>query len=412
MATNGIKGWPERLWRIWDDVTERDRGFINVARRSVFDELITGEYTPLIELDSSNGLSALRDVETTTGDGAITNENGQHRLRTGATGGTAILATAERGRYQPGIEALPGIGIRRPSAPTGNVSWQAGYYDDNNGLIFGEDATGFFVKLRIAGTDQSKVYQSSMNGDRLDGTGLSGQTLDLTKPKILRMPHAWYFGGPGFMDAIEQDTDGNAYMVTMHRFGALVDKPFMEQPKLPVRAEVDSGGDATDFSLFVGGRQFGVIGRYNPNRRETAEERLGAATSTTTVPLVTFRKKTDAVNRGKSVKVSGIAVLSDVDAVAEIRLGGTISPTGNFGSVTDIPDSETAVEVDNTATSITEGQVIDKTLISGGTGNRSNLSGIRRIGLDIPDTAQVSLCVRTLNGTGTASAVFTVEEEW
>lgn len=36
MATNGIMGWPERLWRIWDDVTDRRRGYVSVGRRTVF----------------------------------------------------------------------------------------------------------------------------------------------------------------------------------------------------------------------------------------------------------------------------------------------------------------------------------------------------------------------------------------
>jgi hypothetical protein len=36
-----------------------------------------------------------------------------------------------------------------------------------------------------------KVDQSAWNGDKLDGTGASGLTLDLTKPQILWMDFEW-----------------------------------------------------------------------------------------------------------------------------------------------------------------------------------------------------------------------------
>jgi hypothetical protein len=36
-----------------------------------------------------------------------------------------------------------------------------------------------------------RVEQSAWNGDKLDGTGASGLTLDLTKPQILWMDFEW-----------------------------------------------------------------------------------------------------------------------------------------------------------------------------------------------------------------------------
>lgn len=405
--------WPERLWRLFDDTHDSAQDALRVGRPTAFGEVQTAEFYPLIELDSSNGLSVLRDIQTVTGSGSISESQGQYVLSTGATSGsTARLDTAERGRYQPGVVGLPGIGIQRPVAPTGNQFWEAGYFSDNDGLRFGEDSTGLYVRLRVGGVDKDKVYQADMNGDPLDGTGGSGLTLDLTKPTVFRMPFVWYFGGPGLMEALALDANNKPQLIVMHRFGQTANEPFIEQPKQPIRAFVSNGGDASNLDVYVGGRQFAVVGRYAPNRRETAAERIALSTTTTRKPLVSFRKKSDYKSISKSTKISGLAIAADIDTVFEILVGGIVSGGSGFGSVPDVPDAETAMEVNITATTITGGQMIDKTVFSGGSGNRTNTAGIRRLGLDIPDDTAVTLTARTVAGAGEASGVFTIEEEW
>lgn len=371
------------------------------------------EYSPLIELDSSSGLSTVyRDTVTTTNSGSVSNSNGEHNLSTGTTANsTAQLKTTERGRYMPGIVGLPGIAIRRPTAMTSDQEITWGYYDDTDGIFFGEDSTGIFVRHRHNSTDEDKVYQSNWNVDPLDGTGPSGLTLDLKKVTIFRYPFLWYGGGPAEMIAEVQDSSNKNHNVVVHRFGALEGEPFFSNPKLPIRADVDNGTTTTDVDLFVVGRQFGVLGRYNPNRRVTAEERLGVNTSTTTIPLVSFRKKNNRQDEAISVKVNGVAISTDTNSLWEIIIGGSLT-NESFGSVTRVADSETSLEVDTSATAISGGTAIDKGLAVGGQGSSSSLAGIRGLGLDIPDDTVVTLAIRTVSGTGSASTAFALEEEW
>ena len=95
---------------------------LTVKGETVFDEVNVTEATPLIELDSSNGLSTVyRDKITTTNSGAVTESNGEFKVSTGTTANsTAELATRERGRYQPGVMLQAGVAVRRRVAPTGN----------------------------------------------------------------------------------------------------------------------------------------------------------------------------------------------------------------------------------------------------------------------------------------------------
>lgn len=400
-------------WHGLADARDQIDRIVRVGTYTLFNELTVAEYTPQIELNSANGISALvRDRVVETNGGTVTAAGGEIRLRTGTTAsGSAMLESSERGRYQPGVEGVPGLGIRRPTAPTGNQEWRAGYYDDNNGFFIGEDATGVFVRLRSGGTDRDKVYQTDWNVDTLDGNGESGLTLDLDKPIIVRFPFTWYFSGPCQVDIVaHEDSSGRPHLVPVHRFYAVDNAPILQQPNLPIRAEVDNGGDETSLDLYVGGRQFAIKGRYDPSRRVTSETVFSASLDgTTIVPVLSFRKK--SAQEAKSVKVLGFSVLSADDLQMLLVLGGSLTGA-SYGSLTNIPAAETAVEVDTSATAISGGTAIYEGLALGGL-FRPALSQGERLLIDLPDDSVISLCARRVSGAGgTVTATLRVEEEW
>ena len=63
-------------------------------------------------------------------------------------------------------------------------------FDANNGIFFEDTGTGYQIVRRTYVTGSAVdnvVAQSSWNGDKLDGTGESGYTLDPTKATIMFM---------------------------------------------------------------------------------------------------------------------------------------------------------------------------------------------------------------------------------
>lgn len=69
-----------------------------------------------------------------------------------------------------------------------------GMGDERNGVFFGVDANGFKVLRRsyISGVAVDfPVYQEDFNGDKLDGTGASGITIDLTKHQLFKIQFSW-----------------------------------------------------------------------------------------------------------------------------------------------------------------------------------------------------------------------------
>ena len=386
-----------------------------------FQELLTTSFSPLIELDASNGLSLeRRDTVTTTGSGSATAANGEIVVSTGTTSGsTALLKTKERGRYQPGIAILPGIAVRIPTTPTGDGEITWGYYDEEDGFQFGVDSTGVFVRHIHNGVNEDKVYQGDWNAnDQLDGNGPTGLTLDLTRMTIYRQPGIYYGGGPWEM-VIKPNDQSNfkSRLITIHRFGVPDGEPIVGNPKLPLTAEASNGTTTTDLTVAVGGRHVSVQGRYEPNRREVPETVVGVScASGTTTPLLSFRKKSDRTSTTKSVKINGGSMRVTEAGFLKIYLNPTLTGA-SFGSLAEVPDDETACEVDTSATAMSGGVLLESVAINAESGNpnQTNISteGIQALGQDLPDGTPVTLAFDNIStSSATVDASFEVEEEW
>lgn len=384
-------------------------------RASQFNEQLMVEDTQQINLKSIYGLTLLRDIKSETGSATVTNNNVEYRLQTTASGpDVAILDSAERGRYVAGQDSVAGIGIRVSDTPTGNQYAQWGYYDDNDGFGFGVDATGIYVFSRSATTD-TKVYQTNWNADKLDGTGDSGYTLSLADGHIFHVNFSWYgFGGIEF-SVFTFDTNNNKQTETIAHRLRVTGSVSIQNPNLPLRVEVNNNGTADAFdSVYVGGRQFSTRGNYSPYTRTTGQERtsVGSITSSTYLPIVTLRRKT-GVFEHTSVRPQGFDLDINQSVYAELRVNGSLTGA-SYATPTDYTASETAVEADISATAITGGEVVWKGLIRA-TGSGPSAGGGASVPIaevDFVANQPLTLCLKAVSTTATASACLRVVEEW
>lgn len=386
----------------------------------MFGEYRVSQSFQIIELKSTHGVSAFRDITTVAGTGAITNSNGEFELSTGTTtGSTAQLDSAERGRYIPGVEAQCGLGVRLNHTFTSDQFAEWGYFDDDNGFGFGTDATGIYVFYKRAGS-KTKIYQSNWNVDKLDGSGGSGNiseyNLDLSEGHVFEIDFVWYGYGTVEWRLLINDADTQRqYSKVVHRFNPSGTNSIAD-PNLPIRAYVDNGSTSTDIDLYVGGRQFSVFTTYSPNRRVNGEYRLDQSigASTAFVPTVSFRRKTDAKSKGVSVKVAGVGIITDQDIVWELRLASSLT-SASFGTPTDVTATETAVETDTSATALTGGEFLGGGLLSAsGSGSKSKGSSEVEVVVDLPNSDSVTLCIRPVDATTspTVSVFLRWREEW
>jgi hypothetical protein len=385
---------------------------------SQFGALQTVERTPVVELKSTYGLSLLRDVVTLAGSGTVSHAGigvaSEFTMATTASGtDSAILDSAERGRYMPGSGGEIGIGIRLASATrTGSQKAEWGAFTDNNGFIFGLDATSFFVAIRNGGVD-TIIRQSAFNRDKFDGTGPSGLTLNLLNGVIYQCDFTWYGYGVIQFSVIVPDLLGTQKKFTLHEYAPTLTTSTLN-PNLPIRARIQNGGTAAAQTIYVAGRQYSITGKFAPNKRSNGHFRSASLGSigTTFLPVMSFRRKT--AFQSISAIVEGFEALADANMYWQLRLNGTLTGA-SYGTPADTTANETCMEVDTSATAITGGEILSPGGILGASArNATVISGQTSLGVVIPALQPVTLCLRRVTGAAAAldALVLRWREEW
>lgn len=408
--------WERKLFEdfssVYIDETKSVR--IQAENSSQFGEILTAQRTPIIELNSSYGVSLLRDIEVVTGSGNINaTALGEINVATGATAGSiAQLDSAEAARYIPGYGAEIGMGIRFTDVPTGDqrAIWGGKGVNGTDGIYFMYDALGLAVVLLTAGVERI-VRRADWNIDTVDGTGPSGFNLDeAVNGYIYQIDFTWYgYGGIKF--SVVGTPEGLLQRpLPIHSFTTEdYDSTSVRDPNMLVFAEVSNGATSEDFAVQVGGRQYSIVGQYKPKFRYTGDVRNTTTITTTPQPLVSFRFKEAFKNR--SVKLDGVNAINtgNNNAFFEVRSGGTLTGA-SFGTPRNYIPGETAVESDTTATAITGGSVVYPSQ-SVPTAKDSQFSFLT-LDLDLPALSTFTLVAYTLSGTTSVISGMQIREEW
>ena len=110
-----------------------------------------------------------------------------------ASGDEVIKETKRVFPYQPGkaMEILATFCFNEPKT---NLRQRVGYFGANNGIFLEQDDDTVYLVIRSKSSGsiiENRVAQSNWNVDKLDGTGNTGITLDLTKSQILFIDIEW-----------------------------------------------------------------------------------------------------------------------------------------------------------------------------------------------------------------------------
>jgi hypothetical protein len=163
---------------------------------------------------------------------------------TTTTGSKVIFQSKLYHHYTPGKSSLIFM--------TGNfiefktsVKKKLGYFDVNDGYFFQLSGSTLSVVLRskVSGSVVDNVInQSNWNYDKLDGTGSSGYTLDITKQNIFFIDFQWLGSGKvrfGFC------IDG--HLLYCHDFfhANILTVPYCRTGRLPFRFEIENTGSSS-----------------------------------------------------------------------------------------------------------------------------------------------------------------------
>lgn len=348
------------------------------------------------------------------------------RLSTGGTLANASITRQQhlRNRYQPGkaflvlLTAILGAGLA-------NVRRRIGMFDERNGLFFELDGTTLYAVRRsyVSGAAVDvREPRSAWNIDKLDGTGPSGVTLDLSAAHIFVVGGQW-LGAGAVLFAF--DIGGKIIPCHLMEHANVLLTVYMTTANLPIRYEItntDAAGSTQTMDVICASvlSEGGVEKeRGYPNSVHSLTGSGTALTGSTAVrPLLAIRPAqffptAGAIrNEGVIAPRSG-AVMATADGIVEVQY----NPTLGGGSWIDVDASNSIAQYNNTATTITTGGLVLASRPISGSNAIDDVSDVIAeaqiaLGRNIDNSSGdvFCICYRTLTGAATVYGALNWQE--
>lgn len=248
-----------------------------------------------------------------------------------------------------------------------------GYFDDNDGIYFQLNGTSLELVLRhsVTGSVVEEVYpQSEWNYDKLDGTGLSENVIDITKVNIWWIDLQWL--GSGRVRAGAYSASGER--LTCHAIGnaGQRDRAYMRTGSLPIRYEnVNSEVVGSTAEMRIQAATVKTEGALIPTGNFYGSDLSPATSITASRPVMSIRAAAtfkNKVNRTQIQTKSISLFVVDGPVACWITENGVL--TNSTWTVTN-----NAAQLDTGATAITGGKSV-RTVILGSGANTIDLSDV------------------------------------
>jgi len=181
------------------------------------------------------------------------NESTVHMGISASAGSKVVRQTRSVFPYQPGKSLLV-LNTFAMNGAKANLTQRVGYFNEYNGIFFEKgglhgNSLAFVLRSNVTGTTtETRVYQYEWNGDKLDGSGPSGVTLDTTKTNIMWLDIEWLGVGDvrcGFI------THGRPVVAHTFHNDNVQTTTYMTTACLPVRYEIFNGSAAASGSTLT-----------------------------------------------------------------------------------------------------------------------------------------------------------------
>lgn len=321
-----------------------------------------------------DGRTIFWSTSTATG-GSITFDGYRASSSLAATstpGSEAVKQTKRRFNYSPG-KSLEIMNTFVMGASVSGMRKRVGYFDVYNGIFFQDDGgtLSFVIRSNVTATPvDTVVTQANWNIDKLNGTGSSGITLDITKAQIMIVDLEWLGVGRVRVGFVINGAIYYAHQFLTSNVGTSV---YMSSPNLPLRYEITNVSAGSGSSLeqicstvVVEGdvQEEGIL--LSADRGATA---LASVDNAALYPLVSIRL--DNTKPGATVTPASLSVLATTTGV-DFKWALIINPTiggSDAASWTSITGSAVQYDVSRTLTNTVSGGI----QIASGYGNDSTV---------------------------------------
>jgi hypothetical protein len=357
-------------------------GYSDTGSLDAFSRLRVSSPNDIFTIQSQYNANSLQLESGNTGTGVAPAYDSNTRMVTlsaTAGSGTSFLQSFQYHPYQPGrsqfiaMTGVIGTGVA-------NTTVDIGYFDANNGVIFRQNGLTdlrFILRTSTSGSvsDANAVIQSSWNLDKLDGTGSSGITLDISKAFILVID--LQFLGMGRV-RIGFDINGVIYYAHQFLNANSLTVPYMQSASLPIGMLITATSSATTKTSYFKcadvqseGGDLNLLGYSFSTLEGTVTAGSGSRTH-----ILSIRPKTTF----NSITNRELFILETINLLAtganpvywELVIGATLSGT----AYSDVNTTYSGYEYTSTVgtfTNLTSGLVIASGYIGGaGTGGGAN----------------------------------------
>jgi hypothetical protein len=326
-------------------------------RATVSQELKVAELYVLADLTNKYELDArLWDTLLVSG-GTVTHQPTISGLRTATTTSatsSATLRTNTYYKYQAGFTQLATLSIIHSDSGQANNVREWGYFETNNGLFFRLSGTTLSIVERSdtsGSVADNVILQSAWNVDKMNGTGGSGVTLDLSKGNLFEIEIQWY--GVGVVRYFI-----NNILVHEQNHTNTLAVPYMRTAMLPVQVKVtNTAGAVASYVDLICARVVAQGQQHEPCEwTQSAYNTTDSTIGVTEVPLLSIRPKAtyNSITNRSWIIPRRLNVNTEGNRMSfRIMFGATLTgPSWTSSSTTSL------AEYDQTATAFSGGEML------------------------------------------------------
>ena len=263
---------------------------------------------------------------------------------TSASGDYAIRQSYESYNYSPGKSQI--IFTSGVWSSEENVVKRVGLFQSTTtapysaleGFYFENDAgtLSFNIGNPTGTVNSQRATQSQWSIDKLDGTGPSGITLDLTKVQIFALDFEWLGAGRVRMGFVI-----NGLIIYCHEFNNAnnITSTYLRMPNLPLRTEIRQYGSGSGSLRQICNTVVTETGQDDIGNLASIDYGVAGTTFTKNQNSVLLAVKIRPEYKGTTTAIENVQILTDsnVNIRFEILLNPTFSSPLTYSTLTNTP---------------------------------------------------------------------------
>lgn len=307
------------------------------ASIGAFGDLITSENTPVVQVNFVYGINSQQGVTDIVTTGVADTSSARLRLQTGTgAGGAARFISKKVAIYRAGQGMTTRFTVAFATGVASSTQ-VAGFGTATNGYFFGFNGITFGVLHRNAGVD-TWVGQTAWNGDKCNGTGVSGFTIDPTKGNVfqIRYPYLGY-GVINFwmLDA----TTGRWILAHTIRYPNTTASTQLSNPALRFYVQAINSGNTTNLIMYSGSAAALLTGQLalSGNPKFAYDNNKAAITTETVIFALKSATTYNGVTNESTVRLTSLSFAgggnASNNAVVRLKIGATLGGVATYAAV-------------------------------------------------------------------------------